>query len=85
MRPGGVWARVAEPVLNEARPRAGMIRLTATSSTPDASFAYTTEPGDAARWKLSTGDIELPLPATVRVKACRFGYLDSSVVAREYR
>ena len=85
MRPGGVWARVAEPVLKEARPRAGMIRLKSTSSTAGASFAYTTEAGDAPRWKLSTGEIDLPLPATVRVKACRLGYLDSSVVAREYR
>ena len=62
-----------------------MIRLTMTSSTPGASFAYTTEPGDAVRWKLSTGEIDLPLPATIRVKACRLGYLDSPVVAREYR
>ena len=77
--------QVAEPVLTEARPRAGTLRLTMTSSTPGASFAYTTEPGDAARWKLSTGAIDLPLPATIRVKACRLGYLDSSIVARDYR
>jgi hypothetical protein len=85
MRPGGVWAQVAEPVLTEARPHAGMIRLMVNSSTPGASFAYTAEAGDAARWKLSTGAIDLLLPATVRVKACRLGYLDSPVVAREYR
>jgi hypothetical protein len=62
-----------------------MIRLKVTSATPGASFVYTTAAGDAARWTLSTGEIDLPLPSTVRVKACRLGYLDSEVVAREYR
>jgi uncharacterized sulfatase len=85
MRPGGVWARVDGPAVKEAPARKGWVRLTVTSATPGASFAYTTEGGDAARWKLSAGDIDLPLPATVRVKACRLGYLDSAVVEREYR
>jgi uncharacterized sulfatase len=85
MRPGGVWVRVDAPVVTDARPRAGSVRLTLTSATPGASFAFTTEPGDLVRWKLSTGEIDLPLPATVRVKACRLGFLDSEVVAREYR
>ena len=43
MRPGGVWERVAAPAVKEARPRAGMIRLSVGSETPGASFAYTTE------------------------------------------
>jgi hypothetical protein len=85
MRPGGVWVRVAAPVVREARPRAGTVRLTVTSETPGASFAYTTEAGDSPRWKLSTGDLELPLPVSVRIKVCRLGYLDSEVVARVYR
>jgi hypothetical protein len=62
-----------------------MIRLTVTSATPGASFAYATEPGDAVRWRLSAGDIELPLPVSVRIKACRLGYLDSEIVARAYK
>jgi hypothetical protein len=85
MRPGGVWVPVAAPAVREARPRAGAIRLTVTSDTPGASFAYTTEAGDSPRWKLSTGDIELPLPMSVRIKACRLGYLDSEVFARAYK
>ena len=85
MRPGGAWVKVAAPAVGEARPRAGMIRLRVTSATPGASFVYTTEAGEKARWTLSTGEIDLPLPSTVRVKACRLGYLDSEVVAREYR
>jgi uncharacterized sulfatase len=85
MRPGGVWLQVAAPSVDEVRPRAGMVRLRVRSETPGASFAYTTEAGDTPRWKLSTGEIDLPLPTTVRVKACRLGYLDSEVLAREYR
>jgi uncharacterized sulfatase len=85
MRPGGVWVQVAAPAVKDDRSLDGRVRLTLTSSTPGASFAYTTEAGDAARWKLATGEIDLPLPATIRVKACRLGYLDSEEVAREYR
>jgi uncharacterized sulfatase len=85
MRPGGVWVRVAAPAVNEVRPRAGLVRLTVSSDTPGASFAYTTEAGNSPRWQLSAGVIELALPANVRIKACRLGYLDSEVVAREYR
>jgi len=85
MRPGGVWVRVAAPAVNEVRPRAGLVRLTVRSDTPGASFAYTTEAGNSPRWQLSAGVIELALPAAVRIKACRLGYLDSEVVAREYR
>ena len=85
MRPGGVWMRVAAPAAAETRPRAGVVRLVVTSATPGASFVYTTDAGDAPRWKLTTGEVELPLPATVRLKACRLGYLDSDVVVREFR
>jgi uncharacterized sulfatase len=85
MRPGGVWVQVAEPAIAEAAPRPGAVRLTLTSATPGASFAYTTEPGEAPRWKLSTGVIELQAPATVRIKACRLGFLDSVIVTRDYR
>jgi N-sulfoglucosamine sulfohydrolase len=56
-----------------------------SSETAGASFAYTTETGTSPRWKLSTGAIELATPVTVRLKACRLGYLDTEVVAREYR
>jgi hypothetical protein len=85
MRPGGVWTRVAVPAVKDARPKAGMVRLSLSAETPGASFAYTTEPGDTPRWQLSTGAIELATPVTVRIKACRLGYLDSEVVAHEYR
>jgi uncharacterized sulfatase len=85
MRPGGAWVQVAAPAVQETRLREGVLRLAVRSATPGASFAYTTEQGDTARWRLAAGDIELALPASVRIKACRLGYLDSEVVAREYR
>jgi hypothetical protein len=85
MRPGGTWARVAAPTVSDAAPRSGMVRLSVSSGTPGASFAYTTDLGDAPRWKLSTGVIELATPVAVRIKACRLGFLDSEAVLREYR
>jgi hypothetical protein len=85
MRPGGVWARVAAPAVNDGQPRAGLVRLSVTSETPGASFAYTTDTGDTLRWRLLTGTIELAAPVAVRIKACRLGFLDSEVVTREYR
>jgi len=42
MRPGGVWVQVATPVVREARPRTGRVRLSLTSATlaVDDSFDY---------------------------------------------
>ena len=85
MRPAGVWATVAAPVVVESTPRRGVIRLAISSETPGASFAYTTDTGVAAHWKLSTGVIELQAPVTVRIKACRLGHLDSVVVTRQFQ
>jgi uncharacterized sulfatase len=85
MRPGGVWVKVAAPSIAETTQRPGAVRLTLSSATPGASFAYTTDAGETPRWRLSTGVIELASPAMVRVKACRFGFLDSDTVTREYR
>jgi len=84
MRPAAVWIQVAAPTVGESRPRAGIIRLTLASETPGASFVYTIETGDTPRWRLSTGVIELATPVSVRIKACRLGYLDSDMVARTY-
>jgi uncharacterized sulfatase len=85
MRPGGVWVRVAEPAIVETTPRPGTVRLDLTSATPGASFAYTTDAGETPRWRLSTGIIDLAVPATVRIKACRLGFLDSAIVTRHFQ
>jgi hypothetical protein len=85
MRPGGVWQQVAAPTVRETHTGVGMVRVSLSSETAGASFAYTTESGEAPHWKLSAGTIDVTLPATVRIKACRLGLLDSVVVTREYR
>jgi len=85
MRPAAAWIKVAAPAVGESRPRPGITRLTLASETPGASFAYTVETGDTPRWQLSTGVIELATPVSVRIKACRLGYLDSDMVARDCR
>lgn len=85
MRPGGVWMQVAAPEIAEVKTADGKTVLTLKSATPGASFAYTTQEGRESHWLLSTGRIELSAPATIRLKACRFGYLDSEIVVRNYR
>ena len=76
MRPGGVWQRVAKPVINLSAARMGL-RVTISTTTPGASVVYTTDPGDRARWRLYTGELETMSKSLLRAKACRLGYLDS--------
>jgi N-sulfoglucosamine sulfohydrolase len=85
MRPGGVWQTVAAPTLTVARTGSGSATLTFASSTPGASFVYATGDAEPVRWKLAAGAVELPVPARVRVKACRMGFLDSPIVERDFR
>lgn len=48
------------------------------AATQGASIAYTTESGDAARWRLYTDPIRIPKGKTsVRAKAIRIGYRES--------
>ena len=86
MRPGGQWATAASPSLN---PAAGSysspLVIKIGCSTEGASVAYTTEPGDKAHWRLSTGEVRLASSASLRVKACRLGYKDSEEVQAQYR
>ncbi len=50
--------------------------------THGASIVYTTETGNKPAWKLYSGPLHLPKGSgTVRIKAVRYGYLDSDEVA----
>ena len=80
MRPGGVWQKVAQPVVSEAGDK-----LRVSCSTEGSSIAYTTEEGRNARWQLYNGELALKRPATLKVKGCRFGYLDSEEVVKHYQ
>ncbi len=82
MRPGGVWAQVAEPVINLTVIAPDSVKVKLSCATEGASIAYTSEMGKDARWKLYTGELTLPRSVTLRVKACRLGYLDSKEVVK---
>ncbi len=78
MRPGGKWQQVAQPVIT-ALPD-GKVKL--ACATEGSSIAYTTEEGKTARWLLYTKELVVKKAATLRVKGCRLGYLDSEEVVR---
>ena len=80
MRPGGKWQQIAPPVIT-ASPD-GNVKL--SCATEGASIAYTTEEGKGAHWLLYTKEIMVQKSATLRVKGCRLGYLDSEEVV-QYR
>lgn len=83
MRPGGVWQQVAAPTISETV--AGEhVTVKLTSATPGASLAWTTETDANPRWQLYTKELTLKRPATLRVKACRLGFLDSAEVRRSF-
>jgi N-sulfoglucosamine sulfohydrolase len=83
MRPGGVWVKVAQPVISESL-SSETVTLKISCPTEGVSFAYATEEGKSVRWLLYTGELTLKRPAMIRVKGCRFGYLDSEEVTKRY-
>ncbi|MGH9843793.1 MAG: sulfatase family protein [Blastocatellia bacterium] len=84
MRPGGVWQKVAQPVIKETA-MGDAIKLAITCPTEGCSIAYMTETGKNVSWKLYAGELTLKRPATIRIKGCRFGYLDSDEVVKQLR
>jgi uncharacterized sulfatase len=83
MRPGGVWVKVAQPVLTETI-SGDSVKLKIECSTEGSSIAYTIDEGGNARWKLYTGELTLKRPTILRIKGCRFGYLDSDEVLKRF-
>jgi N-sulfoglucosamine sulfohydrolase len=80
MHPGGKWAQVAAPMITDLPD--GKLKL--TCATEGSSIAYTTEEGKNAHWLLYTKELTLKRPATLRVKGCRLGYLESEEVVKRY-
>ena len=76
MRPGGVWQQVAEPTVSK-NIAGSVIKVKLFSVTEGASIAYTTDSGANPHWLLYSGELTLKPGTILRVKACRFGYLDS--------
>ena len=83
MRPGGVWQKVAAPTVSESA-SALSVQVRLSCPTEGASIAYTTDVGEKPHWLLYTGELTLKRPATLRVKACRLGYLDSGELVKKY-
>jgi uncharacterized sulfatase len=72
MRPGGKFVKTATPALTRS---GGTVE--ARCATEGASIAYTKENGQRVKWKLYHGGVSVAPGETLRVKACRLGYLDS--------
>ncbi|RTE11484.1 sulfatase-like hydrolase/transferase [Paenibacillus whitsoniae] len=91
MWPGGIQPQTAAPIFIAINSQNAGIEPAAQetfdeptaiwlhSATQGASIAYTTDEGEAPRWKLYTGPIRLVSSGrtTIRAKAVRLGYKDS--------
>ncbi|HXW04356.1 MAG TPA: sulfatase-like hydrolase/transferase [Vicinamibacterales bacterium] len=89
MWPGGVQPETARPYIRSRRAlnapdRPESVAITGPTEfviyvpTQGASIGYTTEEGPGANWRLYTGPILVPGPATIRAKAIRYGYKESA-------
>ena len=74
--------KVAAPALSESADSEVKVRL--NCATEGASIAYTTDSGEKPHWLLYKSALTLKRPATLRIKACRLGYLDSDEVVKKY-
>jgi len=92
-RPGGKWSVTADPIITPKGGRFdGPVKVRIACATEGASIAYTTDEkagagkkgggkkagGPAGRWRLYSQEITLTTSATLRARACRLGYRDSS-------
>ena len=89
MWPGGVQPETAQPYIVprrglDAPSRQASIAIKAPTEfviyvpTQGASIGYTTEEGSSPKWRLYTGPILVDRPMTLRAKAIRYGYKESS-------
>ena len=79
-----VSARIAAKIATTGNEGAASVTVHLTCEGPGASIAYTTEAGDRARWKLYSEEITLKRPVTLRTKAWRLGFIDSSEVVQRF-
>jgi uncharacterized sulfatase len=87
-RPGGKYAVAAAPVIApNGGKHDGAVTVKITCPTEGASIAWTTEKGAGPRahWNLYAKEINLTESATLRAKACRIGYRDSTEVRASFQ
>jgi N-sulfoglucosamine sulfohydrolase len=89
MWPGGVQPETAQPYILPRRETdppsrratiaiAGPTEVDIYVPTQGASIGYTTEEGPTAKWRLYTGPIRVTAGTTLRAKAIRYGYKEST-------
>ena len=89
MWPGSVQPETAQPYIVPRRATGAPARVATISvdaktevviyvPTQGASIGYTTEEGPAPKWRLYTGPILVDRPMTLRAKAIRYGYKEST-------
>jgi len=83
MRPGGQWQVTKPPeVTIENSQQEDHGKLFITCSTEGASIAYTTDTSKKPHWLLYTNPVDISHGTTVRTKAIRLGYRESSEVRK---
>jgi arylsulfatase A-like enzyme len=89
MWPGAVQPETAQPYIVPRRTADVNVRqdsltihepteLVVFVPTQGASIGYTTDPGPSPKWRLYTGPILVDGPMTLRAKAIRYGYKEST-------
>jgi len=89
MWPGGVPPETAQPYIvprrttDPPRRQPSMTLIAPTEvviyvPTQGASIGYTTEAGPTPQWRLYTGPLLVDRPMTLRAKAIRYGYKEST-------
>jgi hypothetical protein len=84
--PGGHPGTAAEPKIEPAGGKFDKpVTLTLTCPTEGASIAYTTDEGKNPHWLLYSKPITIEKSVTVRARACRIGWKDSSEARAVFR
>jgi len=77
--PGGEQPQTEPPLIEPSASGAdGAVEVRLTSITEGASIAYTMETGESPLWLLYTGPVRVLAGATLRARAVRYGYAEST-------
>jgi len=77
--PGGEQPQTEPPLIEPSASGAdGAVEVRLTSATEGASIAYTMETGESPLWLLYTGPVRVLAGATLRARAVRYGYAEST-------
>lgn len=83
--PGGRQPVTPPPAISPSGGRfAGPVTIAIDAPTDGASIAYTLDAGDAPRWQLYARPITLAASATLRARAVRYGWAESTEVAANF-